>query len=301
MVGLSAHPNLFLPRLEMGEMPVRMRRSLLGYMPVDSPIYRLHPATRLLFLLVVSAYPMLIRMPELNVLGSVFMLILYKVARVDLTIIKNYKMAFLNLFFVIAIAYTFFGGYRPEYRVLAELGPVKICWENLRWAIVVYIQLIFAILIMIFFLSTTRERDVVVGLRALRIPFVLSYMAGLALRSIGLSIIDFNTIREAEKARALDLDALPFSEKVKKFGMYIVPLVALAIRRSDEVSNALDSRGFSYSGLKTAGRTDYILSRYRMTRLDYLVLALMALFFAGIVISQLAGWFRVEDSLLYRL
>ena len=283
-------------------MPRRMRRSLLGYLPVDSPIFRLHPMTRLLFLLVVSAYPMLVRMPELNVVGSIFMLALFKVSKVDLRIIKNYKMAFINLFFVIAIAYTFFGGYQPDYRVLARLGPIKICWENLRWALVVYIQLIFAILIMIFFLCTMRERDIVVGLRALRVPFVLAYMAGLALRSIGLSIIDFNTIREAEKARALDLAALPFTEKVKKFGMYIVPLIALAIRRSDEVSNALDSRGFKFTGLKSGARTDYILSKYKMTKLDYTVLAAMAAFLAAIIVVSLAtDWLSLENSILYKI
>ena len=277
-------------------MPTRMRRSLLGYLPVDSPIFRLHPMTRLLFLLVVSAYPMLVRMPELNVVGSIFMLALFKVSKVDLGIIKNYKMAFINLFFVIAIAYTFFGGYQPDYRVLARLGPIKICWENLRWALVVYIQLIFAILIMIFFLCTMRERDIVVGLRALRVPFVLAYMAGLALRSIGLSI------REAEKARALDLAALPFTEKVKKFGMYIVPLIALAIRRSDEVSNALDSRGFKFTGLKSGARTDYILSKYKMTKLDYTVLAAMAAFLAAIIVVSLAtDWLSLENSILYKI
>ena len=283
-------------------MPTKMRRSLLGYLPVDSPIFRLHPMTRLLFLLIVSAYPMIVRLPELNVAGSIFMLALFKVSKVDLRVIKNYKMAFVNLFFVIAIAYTFFGGYNPDYRVLVELGPVKVCWENLRWAMVVYIQLIFAILIMIFFLSTMRERDIVVGLRALKVPFVLAYMAGLALRSIGLSIIDFNTIREAEKARALDLQALPFSEKVKKFGMYIVPLVALAIRRSDEVSNALDSRGFRFTGLKSGKRTDYILSKYKMTKLDYAVLAGMGVFLAGIIlVSIYTDWLALESSLLYRI
>ncbi len=274
----------------------------MGYLPVDSPIFRLHPMTRLLFLLIVSAYPMIVRLPEMNIAGSMFMLALYKVSKVDLRVIKNYKMAFINLFFVIAIAYTFFGGHSPEYRVLIRLGPVKVCWENLRWATVVYIQLIFAILIMIFFLSTMRERDIVVGLRALRVPFVLAYMAGLALRSIGLSIIDFNTIREAEKARALDLQVLPFSEKVKKFGMYIIPLVALAIRRSDEVSNALDSRGFRFTGMRLGRRTDYILSKYKMTKLDYAVLAGMGAFLVGIIlISIYTDWLALENSLLYRI
>ncbi len=281
----------------------KMRRSLLGYLPEESPIFSLHPVTKVLFLLVVSAYPMLTQLPEANLAGSLFMLALFKAAKVDLSVIKGYKMAFVNLFFVIAIAYTFFGGYRPEYTVLLRLGPIRVCWENLRWAILVYLQLVLAILVIIFFLSTMRERDVVVGLRTLRLPFVVCYLAGLSLRSIGLSIIDFFTIREAEKARALDLAELPFSEKVKKFGLYIVPLVGLAIRRAEEVSNALDSRAFRFSGLFKGGkRTDYIPKKYKIRGADVALIAIMFAFLAAIVfVNYQYGWLRAENSLLYRV
>ncbi len=275
-----------------------MKRSLLGYLPVESPIFSIHPLTRLLFLLVVSAYPMFVELPELNVLGVFFMLYMFKYGKVDIKIIKNYKLAFLNLLFVIMIAYTFFGGYNPSYRVIARLGPVKICWENIRWAITVYIRLIFAILIIIFFLSTMRERDVIVGLRALKIPFTICYIVGLSLRSIGMSLVDFNTIREAEKARALNIDELPFKEKIKKFGLYIVPLVALAVRRSNEVSNALDSRGFKISG---KGRTDYITSKYKYRKFDYIAIAVMLIFMLLILIVDVKfGYFSAENSLFYK-
>ncbi|MEM2896743.1 MAG: energy-coupling factor transporter transmembrane component T [Candidatus Bathyarchaeia archaeon] len=276
-----------------------MKRSLLGYLPIESPIFSTHPLTRLLFLLVVSAYPMFVELPELNVVGTLFMLYMFIYGKVDIRIIKNYKLAFINLLFVIMIAYTFFGGYVPGYRVLATLGPIKISWENIRWAIMVYIRLIFAILIIIFFLSTTRERDVIVGLRSLKLPFAVCYIAGLSLRSIGMSLIDFNTIREAEKARALNISELPFKEKIKKFGLYIVPLVALAIRRSDEVSNALDSRGFKISG---KGRTDYIITRYRYKKFDYVAIVAMILFLLMLFIVNFRyGYFLAKNSLLYRL
>jgi energy-coupling factor transporter transmembrane protein EcfT len=275
-----------------------MKRSLLGYLPIESPIFSMHPLTRLLFLLVVSAYPMFVELPELNVLGILFMFFMFIYGKVDIKIIKNYKLAFLNLFFVIMIAYTFFGGYIPGYRVLATVGPIKISWENIRWAIMVYIRLIFAILIIIFFLSTTRERDVIVGLRSLKLPFAICYVAGLSLRSIGMSLIDFNTIREAEKARALNINELPFREKIKKFGLYIVPLVALAIRRSDEVSNALDSRGFNISG---KGRVDYITTKYKYKKFDYIAIATMILFlFLLFVVNFKYGYFSAKNSLLYK-
>ena len=281
---------------------VKMRRSLLGYLPVESPIYKLHPMTRVLFLVIVSAYSMLIEAPEFNIIGIIFMLVLFKLGKLDTSIIKRYKIMFLNLLFMITIAYTFFGGYSPSYRVLAVLGPIRICWENIRWAFLVYIRLIFAILILIFFLNTSRERDIIVGLRALRVPFIICYVVGLSLRAMGLSLIDFQTIREAEKARALDLDSMPFTEKVKKFGLYIVPMIAIMLRRADEVSNALDSRGFKFVGVRGRRRVDYIMTHYRLGVWDYLIIGVMALiFFAILYLNIKYGFFSAKSSILYRI
>jgi len=255
---------------------MKMRRTLLGYLPLESPIHRFHPLIKLFFLIIVSLYPMLIDAPEWNILGAILVAMLFILSRVPLKILKYYTAIMLNIFWIIFIAYVFFGGYTQGYHVITKIGPIIVSWENLSMVLVVYSRMFFAILVIIFFLSVTRERDIIVSVEALRLPYVIAYTIGLAFRSIGLSLIDFNTIREAEKARALDIKALPLSQKIKKFGMYIVPLVALAIRRTDEVSNALDSRGFKFTGLRAKHkRTNYIASKYRLQTRDYAVLALM--------------------------
>ncbi|MCD6323636.1 MAG: energy-coupling factor transporter transmembrane protein EcfT [Desulfurococcales archaeon] len=266
-----------------GPAPKKMRRTLLGYLPIESPIHTFHPIIKTFFLLIISMYPLLIDSPEWNIVGIVAMFAVFIASKVQLSILKFYTTVMLNIFWIIFIAYTFFGGYSPGYHVLARVGPILISWENIWWAITVYLKMFFAILVIVYFLSVSRERDVVLGLRWLRAPYVIAYMIGLALRSIGLSLIDFNTIREAEKARALDLKALPLTHKIKKFGLYIVPLVALALRRTDEVSNALDSRGFKFTGLRGYKRTDYLLSKYRFGGKDLVAVALMLGILAAIL------------------
>ncbi len=275
-----------------------MKKTLLGYLAEDSPVHALHPFTKLMFLLIASSYPMFIDMIEVNIVGTVIMLILLSISRVELMILKRYKTILLNLFAIIAIAYTFFGGYAPGYRVLAELGPIKIAWENLRWAITVYSKLVFAVLIIIFFLSTSRERDIIIAFRTIRLPYTVSYVAGLAFRSIGLSLIDFFTIREAEKARALNIDELPFSQKVKKFGLYIIPMTALVLRRAEEVANALDSRGFTMR--KKEKRTDYIKTKYTFRSIDLVVnIVLIALLTTVLTLRYALGLLTTQHSLLY--
>ncbi len=277
----------------------RLRRTLLGYLPVDSPIHSLHPIIKTFFLLIVSIYPLLIDAPEWNVIGIVAMLIIYIVSRVQLGILKFYTTIMLNIFWIIFIAYTFFGGYAPGYHVIGKVGPVLISWENVSWAITVYLKMFFAILVIVYFLSVARERDVILGLRWLRLPYVVSYMIGLAFRSIGLSIMDFHTIREAEKARALDLKELPLTHKIKKFGLYIVPMVALALRRTDEVSNALDSRGFKFAGLRGYKRTDYLLSKYVFGGKDAVAVGAMLTIMAALVyLRYFTPYLTTQYSLL---
>jgi energy-coupling factor transporter transmembrane protein EcfT len=43
-----------------------MNKTLLGYVPEQSPIYVIHPFVKLFFMLVVSLFPILIYAPEWN-------------------------------------------------------------------------------------------------------------------------------------------------------------------------------------------------------------------------------------------
>ncbi|MEM0474116.1 MAG: energy-coupling factor transporter transmembrane component T [Zestosphaera sp.] len=264
-----------------------MKRTLLGYLPLESPVHSFHPIVKTFFLLIVSVYPLLIDSPDWNLVGIFVLLIIFYLSRIDVSILRFYTTIMLNIFWIIFIAYTFFGGYSPDYHVVGRLGPIIVSWENIAWAFSVYCRMFWGILIIIYFLSVSRERDIILGLRWLRLPYVISYTAGLALRSIGLSIIDFNTIREAEKARALDMGELPLTHKIKKFGLYIVPLMSLALRRTDEVSNALDARGFSFAGWRDSRRTEYMLSKYEVRLRDLLVIALMVFMLLALLYLKL--------------
>lgn len=274
----------------------------MGYLPLESPIHNFHPIVKTFFLLIVSVYPLLIDSPDWNLVGIFLLLIIFYLSRIDLSILKFYTTIMLNIFWIIFIAYTFFGGYSPGYHVVGRLGPVIISWENIAWAFSVYCKMFWGILIIIFFLSVSRERDVILGLRWLRFPYLISYTVGLALRSIGLSVMDFNTIREAEKARALDIGELPLTHKIRKFGLYIVPLMSLALRRTDEVSNALDSRGFSFTEWRDSRRTEYMLSKYKIKLRDISAITLMVSVLIALVYLRLTTTvLNTSDSLTLRM
>ncbi|MEM4093012.1 MAG: energy-coupling factor transporter transmembrane component T [Conexivisphaerales archaeon] len=280
-------------------MAKKMMRTLLGLIPVNSPMQRLHPITKIAFLLLVSAYPLLINTPGLNALGLVVMLILLQISNVELSILKQYRYLIFSLIAVVMVAYTFLGGYAKGYTILYRLGPIIISLQNETFALVTAMKLIFAVFVVIFFLSTTREREIVQGLRFLKVPYSVCLVAGLSFRAIGVSIIDFFTIQEAQKARALDLATLPILERIKQYGMYVVPIFAVALRRAEDVSLALDARGFVMFGKKTTkvNRTDYILSEYKIKALDLAIIAILVAILALIIVGDYyLGWFRITGT-----
>ena len=83
-------------------------------------------------------------------------------------------------------------------------------------------------------------------------------------------------------------------------GMYVVPVFAVALRRAEDVSLALDARGFVMFGRKTVktNRTDYILSEYKIKALDVAIIAILIALLVLIVMGDYYfGWFKITGSL----
>jgi energy-coupling factor transporter transmembrane protein EcfT len=274
------------------------KKTLLGVVPVESPFYALHPVTRLTMLVFLSVAPLFIDVPEINAVLILAMFALLQWGRVRLGNLRRYAPLVLTVaVFMFTVAFL-----APGNR--ATLTPFRIAgltfyFEPMWWAFVSYVRLMAMLLGAILYFSTNRERDVLVALRSLRVPFAIAYATGLSLRSAGMFMEDFATIREAEQARALDHDVLSLREKIKLYTMYTVPLFAVALRRADEISTALYARGYTLSGQPGTGakRSDYLRDRYHMSAVDWLLsVGQVALFLAIVVVSRATPLFSNDAS-----
>ncbi len=286
------------PSIDHKGVAMRARKTLLGYVPLTSPLYQFHPVTRLVMFVFLGVIPLFIFMPEINFVLLAINLALMRWGRVDLSRLRMY----LPIIFTVAIfmftVVILAPGRDPGYTPL-DVGPFVIYYQPVFFTFAAYWRLIAMLFGTIFYFSTNRERDTLVALRTLRLPFVASYVIGLSIRSAGMFMEDFRTIREAEQARGLDTRALRFSDQVKLYMMYLVPLFSIALRRADEISNALFTRGFTISGQVGTGgkRSDYICSLYPFTARDVFAIVLMAVIFAGVALVQsLFGVFAIENS-----
>ena len=77
--------------------------------------------------------------------------------------------------------------------------------------------------------------------------------------SAGMVLEDFHIVRQAEQARGFDPAGKSLPYKIRQYVMYMVPLFALSLRRSEEFTNALVARGYAFTGeVSKIKRADYI-------------------------------------------
>lgn len=276
----------------------KMQKTIIGFVPYHSPIYALHPLVRFVIFLITGFIPLFVEAPEVNILflAAIFGLFIY--SRVDLKKLKMYLPMIFTIGAFIMLTYLFFPVGKGEKILLFELGFLKVYYNSIIWAICIYFRIIALIYASIFYFSTNRERDILVAFRSLGMPFVATYFLGLSLRSAGIFMEDYQIIREAEQARGLDVSDLSFMGKVKHFSMYMVPLFTLSIRRCEEISVGLYSKGTVISnkvdGLK---RPDYLMSKNPVTRKDIVYAAVIIVLFLGFISFQVfGGAFNLSNS-----
>jgi len=275
-----------------------MNKTLLGYVPSESPIYAVHPFIKLFFLLIVSLFPLFIADPAANVVLMLVILALMVASRVNLRTLRIYIPVAISMGSIILLSYTVLGGVHPEFRQLFDIAGLPIYWERLRDGLVVYCRILPMITTMVFFLTTSRERDVIVAMRSVRTPFVVTYVFAMALRAAGMVLEDFQIVRQAEQARGFDTTGKSLIYKLRKYVMYMIPLFALSLRRSEEFTNALIARGYAFTGpASRVKRADFVLTHYVFKRSDAVLTAMIAIAFVALLVLSLGyGAFALERS-----
>lgn len=277
-----------------------MNKTLLGYVPTQSPIYAIHPFVKLYFLLIVSLFPMFVSAPEWNMLLMLVIILLMWISRVDMRTLKIYVPVAISMGSIIIISYILMGGTHLEYQLITQFAGIKVYWERVRDAIVVYFRILPMIFTMVFFLSTSRERDVIVAMRTIRLPFVVTYVFAMALRSAGMVLEDFQIVRQAEQARGFDSTGKSLAYKIRKYVNYMIPLFALSLRRSEEFTNALVARGYAFTGeASRIKRADYVLTHYSFKYYDAIFTAIISIAFIMLLIMRFKyNYFAIEQSTL---
>jgi energy-coupling factor transport system permease protein len=132
------------------------------------------------------------------------------------------------------------------------------------------------------FLSTTRNEELTNGLICMGVPYPIAFALSTALRLVPTFAGAGATIIQAQISRGLDLESGSLFTRIGKFIPQAIPLFVYAIRHTNLLAMALESKGFS----PESKRTFYY--EPQMRSIDYFVLILLLIILAALLYIRLA-------------
>lgn len=164
---------------------------------------------------------------------------------------------------------------------LLSWGILKVSQESLFYGIAMGLRLASFVGTGLIFLSTTRNEELINGLIRMGCPYPIAFAFSTALRLVPTFAGAGATIIQAQVSRGLDLESGNIFSRIGKFIPQAVPLFIYAIRHTNLLAMALESKGFSPESKRTLYYNPY------MRRIDYLVLALLLLLLASFLYIRL--------------
>jgi energy-coupling factor transport system permease protein len=248
------------------------------YLPHSTPIHRLDSRAKVFGLAAIFALLLCFNHPAYVAGPAAAVLALAAAARA-LPNLWRLRALFLILFLFSAALWPVFTRGQTE---IARLGPLVLTRESLLYGLAVGLRLDAMVAAGLVFLSTTRVEEFTAALRRLGLPYPVSFAFSLAFRFVPTFVDAAYTIIQAQQSRGLDLESGGTLTRIRRHVPLLVPAVIGAVRSTDVLAMALESRGFGAS----TPRTDYLQLRARPV--DFVVLALLL---AAVV---LALWWRLS-------
>lgn len=137
----------------------------------------------------------------------------------------------------------------------------------------------------LFFLTTTPD-ELEQVMKWLRLPSDFIMIFVIAIRFVPVLMLDALQIMDAQRARGLEFDKGNFVRRLRNTIPVLVPLIAVALNRSLDLAEAMDSRAYGATKVPTS------LYRLSLHTSDRFVLVIVALgLTVGIYISLFASIF----------
>ncbi|HUL37326.1 MAG TPA: energy-coupling factor transporter transmembrane component T [Thermodesulfobacteriota bacterium] len=237
------------------------------YLEKDTWIHRLDPRTKIIGVLIAFSICLCFNHP------------LYMAAislGITLTAISARALQnFWRLRFILILLILFSTGMWPFFvkgpTLLWSWGWLQVSRESLLYSIAMGLRLATFVGTGLIFLSTTRNEELTNGLIRMGCPYPIAFALSTALRLVPTFAGAGATIIQAQVSRGLDLESRNIFSRIGKFIPQAVPLFIYAIRHTNLLAMALESKGFSPESKRT------MFYEPEMHGMDYIVLVLLIL------------------------
>jgi len=247
------------------------------YLDQETWVHRLDPRTKMISTLILFTLSLCFNHPLY--MGGVSLAILG--IAISARVLRNFwrfRFILLLLFVFSTLMWPLFTkGSTP----LWAWGSFQVSRESLLYGFAMGLRLATFVGTGLILLSTTRNEELTNGLIRMGIPYPVAFAFSTSLRLIPTFAGAGATILEAQASRGMDLESGGLFSRIGKFLPQAVPLFFYAIRHTNLLAMALESRGFS----PQAKRTLYY--EPCMRRIDYAVIIILLIVLAALVYVRL--------------
>ncbi len=265
---------------------------MLEYIPLSSPLHRLHPLTKLIWAFAMLILTLVFNNPWYLVGVVLSVVVVSFIGRVGKETL-SYLSALLVISGVVFILQVLF---RPEGRVLFTIFPEKwplvggalpVTDGGIRYGFAVSLRMLGLMSTMPVLLTTTQPRDIVMALvDTLHVPYDYAFMFTTALRFMPVILSEVNTISQAQRSRAYAIEGWNPLKKLQALGPIALPIVFIAIEKAERLGLCMELRGYGNKN-RTSLRT------LRLQALDFVALGVVTTGTIASLVAAVMGYGRM--------
>lgn len=261
------------------------------YSPYHTFVHKLDPRNKI-FLMIVLFVAIFLKVNSwsstLIICGVllIYLLTVMIISKVSLlSLLKSLgAMWFLILFLLVIYIFIPNPSYNPNH-IAFRINNYPINYDAFYQSGYIIVRLIMMLMVTMILTSTTKPMDLTYGLEWYLTPLklikfpshIVAMTLSIALRFIPTLIDETNRIIKAQASRGVDFNRGGFIKRFRAIFSLIVPLFVSAISRSEELSDAMEARGYDPYAKR---------SRYRVLKfhfVDLIGFVITMLFFSAVL------------------
>jgi len=252
------------------------------YIPGNSLVHRINPLAKIISMIIILIGIFIITDIRVYLVVLVLVAILVKMANMSfLKLLKRMRiLLFMSIFLFFVNAFVITTG-----PVLFSLGFFTLHLDALLQTVMILLRLMLMIFISSLLTMTTKPLDLTLGLEQMFSPLKrfgfpaheLAMMISIALRFIPVLVEETNKIMIAQTSRGVDFNSPKFKEKITAIISLLIPLFTSAIKRAEDLADAMEARGYSPDGQRTR------FNQYVWKKLDTFVIVFSILFTGSVI------------------
>lgn len=243
------------------------------YITKDTLLHRLHPSTKIVGLFLLLILTVAFQSPWYQLVILIGVLVLARSAGA----FKNLTRILPLMVTVLVFSVVSWSLFKRIGEPFWSFGLLTLSTESIRFGFAMGFRLEAMLISGMIFVTSTKVEEFAYGLRAIGLPFAVSFALSLSFRLVPLFFTRISTVLQAQQARGLDLKTGNLLQRARKYVPLLVPIFVYAIRDTDLLAMALESKGFGMKG----ERTEFL--SFAFVWRDYTILGVLVIF-------NLAAW-----------